>query len=134
QESAVAAALAETGLPCTGADARALAVARRKDRVNALLAPLVPVPAWAVASSATLAAWQHFPVIVKPAGEDAGVGIGPSAVAHTSADLARAVDAARAWAPLLVQRFLPGRELIVGIVGSTMLPVAEVDYGAMPAS
>lgn len=134
QEAAVAAALEETGLPCTGADAHALAVARRKDRVNALLAPLLPVPAWTVASSATLTAWQDFPAIVKPAGEDAGIGIGPSAVAHSSADLARALDAARAWEPLLVQRFLPGRELVVGIIGSTVLPVAEVDYGAMPAS
>ncbi len=134
QEAAAAAAIEETGLPCTGADAPALGLARRKDRVNALLAPLVPIPPWALASPRTPGEWRHFPAIVKPAGEDAGIGIGPGAVAYTMQELARALDAARDRDPLLVQRFLPGRELIVGIVGNTVLPVAEVDYGAMPAT
>ncbi|MGH7443842.1 MAG: D-alanine--D-alanine ligase family protein, partial [Longimicrobiales bacterium] len=131
-EADVAAALESMNIPFTGAGAAALALARRKDRVNLLLTGAVPVPAWTIAAPDAIAAWQDYPAIVKPAGEDAGIGITGAAIAAGPRELERAIDDARAHTPLLVQRFLSGIELVVGFVGATPLPVAEVDYAAMP--
>jgi D-alanine-D-alanine ligase len=36
------------------------------------------------------------------------------------------------WDEVLVQRFVDGREVNVGILGETALPVAEIDFGRMP--
>jgi D-alanine-D-alanine ligase len=36
------------------------------------------------------------------------------------------------WDEVLVQRFIDGREVNVGILGDTALPIAEIDFGAMP--
>ena len=132
-EPDVARAIAESGLPCTGAAPDALALARRKDVVNTLLHPDVPVPAWTLVTDAFDAAeWQHYPAIVKPAGEDAGIGITAGAVAYAEHELRRALDDARDHAPLLVQQFVTGIELVVGFVGETALPIAVVDYSGMP--
>lgn len=133
-EADAARAFAASDLPFTGADADALALARRKDRVNLLLQAQVPIPRWALVHEGfdTRAGWTHFPAIVKPAGEDAGIGIGTGAVVHDAAELERALHDARAHPPLLVQQFLEGIELVVGFVGDTALPVAQIDYSAMP--
>jgi D-alanine-D-alanine ligase len=132
-EAVFAAALEELGIPFTGASAAGLALARRKDRVNALLAGLVPVPAWTLAPGLVPGDWPHYPAIVKPAGQDAGIGITQGAVVHSPAELERALRAARAHEPLLVQRYLGGRELVVGFVAGEALPVAEIEFAAMPA-
>ncbi len=132
-EPGVAAHLERLGVPFTGADAAALALARRKDRVNLLLGGAVPVPAWTVAVHDAPASWPHYPAIVKPAGQDAGIGITRSAVAHAPQQFVDAIESARVHAPLLIQQFLDGIELVVGFVAGVPLPVAEVDYTAMPA-
>jgi hypothetical protein len=36
------------------------------------------------------------------------------------------------WDEVLVQRYVDGREINVGIVGDTVLPISEIDFGAMP--
>jgi D-alanine-D-alanine ligase-like ATP-grasp enzyme len=36
------------------------------------------------------------------------------------------------WDDVLVQRFIAGREVNVGIVGGQVLPIAEIDFSAMP--
>ena len=36
------------------------------------------------------------------------------------------------WDEIVVQRFVDGREVNVGIIGNTVLPIAEIDFGAMP--
>ena len=36
------------------------------------------------------------------------------------------------WDEVLVQRFITGREVNVGILGSHVLPIAEIDFSAMP--
>ena len=37
------------------------------------------------------------------------------------------------WDEVLVQRYVDGREVNVGILGDTVLPIAEIDFGKMPA-
>ena len=36
------------------------------------------------------------------------------------------------WDEVLVQRFIDGREVNVGIVGDETLPIAEIDFAEMP--
>lgn len=131
-EAAVARVLEGVGVPVTGARSATLALCRRKDRVNALMEALgVPVPPWALVPCASVwpgavSAWTGFPAIVKPAGEDGSVGIEEDSVVDDAFEL-RAV-LGRFTDDAMVQRFLPGRELNVGFVGDTTLPVAEIRF------
>ena len=133
-EVEVARAIESTGIPMTGADARALGLCRNKDRANARLHEAgVPVPEWTdVRAHGAAPAWVSFPAIVKPAAEDASVGITQRSFARDAASLADAIEDAAAYAPLLVQRYIEGRELNVGIVGRSVLPIAEIDFSDMP--
>jgi D-alanine-D-alanine ligase len=36
------------------------------------------------------------------------------------------------WDEILIQRYVDGREVNVGIVGDEILPIAEIDFGGMP--
>lgn len=127
----VAAVIELLGLPRTGSPSDTLALARRKDRVNALLSTAgLPVPAWTLAERSQ--AWRRYPAIVKPAAEDASVGITQASVAADDIALRRAISISR-HTPLLVQEFLSGRELNVGIVGAHVLPVAEIEFTTLPA-
>ena len=36
------------------------------------------------------------------------------------------------WDEVLVQQYIDGREVNVGILGDTVLPIAEIDFGRMP--
>jgi D-alanine-D-alanine ligase len=134
QEAQVAATVELLGLPITGSPGETLALARRKDRMNAVLAAAgLTVPPWtSVPVDGAIPDWTTFPAIVKPAGEDASIGITQSSVARDSAELEVAINAARRLGPLLVQAFVPGRELNVGIVGDGVLPISEIDFGGLP--
>ncbi|MGH7555326.1 MAG: D-alanine--D-alanine ligase family protein, partial [Longimicrobiales bacterium] len=134
-EPHVAAFVELLGLPFTGSSGETLALARRKDRVNALLAARdVPVPEWTVvAAGDALPAWNRFPAIVKPAGEDGSVGITQQSVARDPAELADAIAAPRSIGPLIIQQFIAGGEVSVGLVGDHVLPLAEIDFTRMPA-
>lgn len=123
------------GLRMTGCGSETLGLARRKDRVNALVREAgLPVPDWAsVTPSRRKLYWDKFPAIVKPAAEDASIGITQRSVARNRRELARAIDAAERFDRVLVQRFIDGREFNVGIVGKTVLPVNEIDFSRMPA-
>jgi D-alanine-D-alanine ligase len=115
------------GRPLTGASSETLALCRRKDRVNALLeARGLPVPAWTVARRGERPDWSTFPAIVKPVGEDGSVGIDERSVVDDPFELNGALERARGES--LVQAFVGGRELNVGIVGSVTLPVAEIEF------
>ncbi|MGH7461573.1 MAG: D-alanine--D-alanine ligase family protein, partial [Longimicrobiales bacterium] len=94
----------------------------------------LPVPEWAcVEVKRRKLYWDRFPAIVKPAAEDASIGITQSSVVRNRRELARAIDAAERFERVLVQRFVEGREFNVGIVGKTLLPVNEIDFSQMPA-
>jgi D-alanine-D-alanine ligase len=45
---------------------------------------------------------------------------------------ARADAMLERWDEILVQRYVDGREINVGIVGDEVLPISEIDFGAMP--
>lgn len=134
-EARVAAVVELLDRPMTGSPSDTLALARRKDRVNAILAAAgLPVPAWLpVDAGPMLAGWRWFPAIVKPVAEDASIGITQRSIANDAGQLDAAVAEALRHGPAIVQEFLDGSELMVGIVGRTVLPVAGIDFAALPA-
>src|SRR5581483_6452108 len=74
-----------------------------------------------------------YPAIVKPAAEDASLGVEQRSVVRNTRQLAARVDAMlERWGELLVQRYVDGREVNVGILGDTALPIAEIDFGKLP--
>jgi D-alanine-D-alanine ligase len=128
-EAGVAAVLESAGPPVTGASSHTLSLCRRKDRANALLeASGIPVPAWRAVPAGGRPDWHRFPAIVKPAGEDGSVGIDEASVVDDVVELNAALD--RLTRDGLVQVFVGGRELNVGLVGQEVLPVSEILFAA----
>ncbi|MFL5578792.1 MAG: hypothetical protein ACJ8AO_00320 [Gemmatimonadaceae bacterium] len=138
-EPAVVGALELLGLPYTGASAWTTAICLRKHVVNALLQSAgLPVPRFGVARRPAEGApgplpSVGFPAICKPAAEDASLGVEQRSVVRTRGQLeARVADMHERWEEVLVQRYIDGREVNVGIVGDQVLPIAEIDFGRMP--
>src|ERR687896_291062 len=133
-EPAVISVLELFGLPYTGSASWTAALCLRKPIANALLDRAgLPVPRWhSVRRGSDLPA-VGFPAICKPAAEDASVGVEQRSVVRTTRALAARVGAMlERWDEVLVQRFIDGREVNVGILGDTALPIAEIDFGRMP--
>jgi D-alanine-D-alanine ligase len=74
-----------------------------------------------------------FPAICKPAAEDASIGVEQRSVVRSVRALTSRLDAMHdRWDEVLVQRYIDGRELNVGILGTEALPVAEISFADMP--
>ena len=79
----------------------------------------------------------QFPVIVKPAREDGSIGIEFSAVVNSIRELMERMDWLHAHfnSPVLIEEYIEGREMYVGIVGNDnpeALPVVELDLSKLP--
>ena len=116
-----------TGLPYTGSGHLASALAMDKDLSKRLFrAAGVPTPDWLMApvTSKQVEAALGFPVIVKPSKQGSTVGL---SIVRTPAELQAAVDTAFEHDDeVMVERFIPGRELTVAILGEEALPVGEI--------
>jgi len=131
------------GIPYTGSGSFALSLALRKEKVkNVLLACGIPVPKGVLVSQAgDLASIDlRFPVIVKPAREDASVGITrASVVSEAKALNERALHVLEHYhQPALVEEYVEGREIYVSLLGQLdgglqIFPFFEIDFSAMPA-
>jgi len=133
EEHLPAAAVELLGLPMTGARSLTLGLCLRKELVNAhLRAQGIAVPDWAVAATGEPLAWRRYPAIVKPAAEDASLGIDAGSVVGDGAELEAARARAHAsWERVMIQRFIEGRELNLAVVGDRVLPPAEIEW-ALP--
>ncbi len=79
----------------------------------------------------------NFPLIVKPAFEDASVGIENDSIAETQKQLNERVDYVLTYftQPVLVEEFIDGRELNIAVLGDKepqALPISEIDFAEMP--
>ena len=79
----------------------------------------------------------EFPVIVKPAREDGSIGIEFSAVVNSIRELMERMDWLHANfdSPVLIEEYIEGRELYVGVLGNEKpeaLPVVELDLSKLP--
>lgn len=129
------------GIPYTGSSALALGLALHKPKAKEILAARgVQTPAFRVVESVEdLATLDNpkplpFPLIVKPAREDASVGVDFDSVVHDRASLGRAaVRVLRTFKqPALIEQFIPGREIYVPLLGNRprrALPLSEIHFG-----
>lgn len=122
------------GLAYTGSSSYTTSLCLRKHVVNALLSQSgLPVPPWISLRRGSRVRSIGYPAIVKPAAEDASIGVEQRSVVRTSRALKARVEAMlQTFDEVIVQRYIAGRELNVGIVGDTILPIAEIDFSAMP--
>jgi D-alanine-D-alanine ligase len=142
---AVPAAICEfIGIPFTGSDALTLAVTLDKAIARRIVSPDVPVAQGVliedVADEIRLAELR-YPVVVKPNDEGSSKGISSGSLCR---DFSSAVDQSR-WlrshygSPALVEEFLPGAEVTVGVLGNGrtafaagMMEIAAADDRAEP--
>jgi len=140
REAQVPAILEMLGIPYTGSKVLTLALTLDKPMCKrALIAEGLPTPPFQVFSRPhePLDAHLRFPLIVKPSREGTGMGITRDSIVHDEDALrkqvARVVAAYRQ--PALVEEFVDGREVTVGMLGNEELhvfPILEVDFGPCP--
>jgi D-alanine-D-alanine ligase len=133
-EDYVVSTLELTGVPFTGCRAWPTTVAHRKHVANTVMAAAgLPVPAVLLARANKIPSSFPLPAIVKPAAEDASVGIDAGAVCTTRKALRQRVSQMlEQFEEVIVQEYVAGREFNVGFVGSRMLPISEIDFAGMP--
>lgn len=140
-EMRLAALVRMMGFPITGSPALALGLCREKYTTACLLAGQgIPVPGNTEVITSLRQVdeieWK-FPIIIQASQEHCGLGLDRQSVVHSKKALREKVrnifkDFDQ---PALAQRFLPGREFNVGLVGGAKLramPLAEVDYTKLP--
>lgn len=138
-EVSVAALLEWLNVPFTGCPSPALALGRDKVRTKHLLAAAgLPTPAYQVIDPADGRApkWTGgWPAIVKPALQDASVGIDQGSVVTSQKELdARVRHVVRTYGPpVLVEAFVFGREFHANFIehpadGLTLIPLAEIGF------
>jgi D-alanine-D-alanine ligase len=133
-EDLVVGTLELTGVPFTGCRTWPTTVCHRKHVANTLLSSAgVPVPTFTLAQANKTPAEFPLPAIVKPAAEDASVGIDNGAVCTSKRALKRRVaQMLEQFEEVLVQEYVAGREFNVGFVGNRMLPIAEIRFEELP--
>jgi D-alanine-D-alanine ligase len=133
-EPAVISVVELLGLAYTGSSSWTTTLCLRKHIVNAALERAgLPVPKFAVVRRGSAIPSVGFPAICKPAAEDASIGVEQRSVVRTSRELSERVSSMlERWDEVLVQKFVQGREVNVGILGDSVLPIAELDFSRMP--
>ncbi len=155
-EAHVTAVLELLSVPYTGSPPECLALVRDKARTKWLLqgaglptAPFVRLQPGEPPPAEPLTNWlNQGPLFVKPAAEDASLGIGPDSVVVDWQSLERQVARIAAnYGSVLVERFIDGREFNVGVItishegapvqdsisasrrdAATCLPLAEIEF------
>lgn len=141
EDGCVQGLLETMGIPYTGCDVLASALAMHKVKAKELFRlHNLPTPAYYVASpddEDPLARHGDFgyPCVVKPAREGSSVGV---TIVHAESALAPALEAAACFdGDILVERYIAGREVSVAVLGDRALGAVEIapragfyDYGA----
>ncbi len=128
------------GIPYTGSDPLTLGVCLDKSRAKEILSwHGVANPAFAVVDAAAdIPADFPIPAIVKPLYEGSSKGIKNNSVVRSRAELVDRVSeiVSTYRQPVIMERFLPGREFTVGVLGNApdyeILPIVEIDHSELP--
>jgi D-alanine-D-alanine ligase len=129
--------------PYTGCNPRGLLLSRDKALSKQLLAwHRIPTPQFTVLRKGTKfrpPRKLRFPLFVKSTVEDASLGIAQASVVDDVAKLKERVEFVhgQVGSDALVEEFIEGRELYVGVLGNdrlTRLPVWEMVFGTLPDS
>jgi len=127
EDGRIQALLDLAGLPYTGSNHIASAAAMDKDLSKRLFrAAAVPTPDWlmAPATAEQVAREIGWPAVVKPNKQGSTVGL--SIVREPEALGAAIAQARRFDDEVMIERFVPGRELTVGILAGEPLAVGEI--------
>ena len=133
RESQVPAILESLGVRYTGSNSITLALALDKAKTKQILAfEGIPTPAWQLfpTPGTSLNPTLEFPLIVKPNREGSAKGIWRESVVGDEASLRRQVTHIyeRYRQEVLVEEFIDGLELTVGVLGEETLPILEIDF------
>ena len=139
REAQVPAVLESLGVPYTGSTSVTLALALDKAKTKQILAADgIPTPAGQLFATpdTPLSPALRFPLIVKPNREGSAKGIWRESVVRDHAALRRQVEQvlARYQQEVLVEEFIEGTELTVGVLGGAVLPILEIDFDPCRAS
>jgi D-alanine-D-alanine ligase len=123
-ETLVPAMLEALDLPFTGASSHNMHLTLDKEKTKLVVKGYgIPVPAHQIFRSRTekLESGLTFPLIVKPVREEASVGIHFNSVVTTRKSLYRKVayTLQKYRQPAIVEEFIKGREISVGIIGNS---------------
>ena len=128
------------GIPYTGAPALALANCQNKVLAKRLLSTSgIRIPPYHIvtAGSSRYVHKLNYPLLVKPALEDASVGIENESIVSNSKELRNRIEHVLKFfqQPALIEEFIEGRELNVAVMGDRrlrVLPISEIDFSTMP--
>lgn len=144
KELHIPALLEMLGIPYTGSGPQCLAFCHDKSLVRGIAKEMgIPVPeaVFIKPEDSTFELYFDFPVIAKPNFGDSSFGITQKCVSYSPEELTNAISEIRERfgydKPILVEEFLTGKDLSVGIIGNppesyTILPIIEEDYSALP--
>ena len=131
------------GIPFTGASASAMWLTSDKITTRALLqANNLPIALGGRIALEKLAILEQVPPpwIIKPAWEDASVGLEGNPICYTSEEAIKRTELLTACfpnQPLLLEHFLPGREFNVSLLEREneveILPIAEIVFDNFPS-
>jgi D-alanine-D-alanine ligase len=127
EDGTIQALLDVSGVAYTGSDRLGCSLAMDKEVTKRLLRDAgVPTPEWLVgpATAEEVEETLGLPVIVKAAGGGSSLRL---VLAHDRGELHAVIRESAAWNDLvLFERFVPGREFTVGVVGEETFPVGEI--------
>lgn len=130
REAQVPAMLEMLRIPYTGSKVLTLALALDKPMTKRVLDYHdLPSPPFQVFESPDeqLDPDLEFPLFVKPSREGTGMGVSPSSIVTSEAELRNelAVQLRRYREPILVERFIQGREVTLGVIGNLTRPAGR---------
>lgn len=127
-------------IPYTGGGPASMAVCTDKWMAKAVLRQAgVPVPNGALVRGPDplLPKDLSYPLFIKPAYEDASIGIDASAVCHDAAQaLRRLTYVTEQYGAALIEEYIDGREINAAVSdedGGRWYPLSEIDMTALPA-
>lgn len=127
EDGTVQTLLGDVQIPFTGSSALGSALAMDKDVAKHLFLGVdVPTPEWVIAPASIEEVREQlgFPLIVKPNAQGSTVGL---SLVEEADGLEAAITAARAFDDkVMLERYIPGRELTVGILDGNALAVGEI--------
>lgn len=140
RESHIPAVLEMLEIPYVGSGVLTLAVCLNKAWTKKVLNfHGIPTPAFELAELGEHAVDVPFPAILKPNEEGSSVGINEDNVVRDSNQMKVKLSELfeRYQEPILVEQFISGREISVGVLGTSMgsfeiLPLLEVNFSKLP--
>lgn len=131
EDGTIQALLDLAGKPYTGSGVLASALAMDKAMSKKIFVHEgIPTPEWQLITTdgplpdVDVARLGGYPIIVKPNAEGSTVGLTVVTEADQLPDAIR--EAARFDRQILIEQFIPGRELTVSVLGDDVLPIVEI--------